>query len=511
MRKIKEILRLKWEANLSARKIASSCSISHHTVAKILKAAEDAGVNWPLPEELDDAALENLLYPEQNKGMISRPEPDPEYVHRELKRKHVTLMLLWCEYKQAHPDGLMYSQFCERYRQWRGSLDISMHQNHKAGEKLFVDWAGGTFPIVDRETGAISKAYLFLATLGASSYSYAEGFLSQDLPQWIAANIHAFYHFQGVTEIIVPDNLKTGVSKPNYYEPDINPTYQNMAEYFGTAIIPARVRRPDDKGKVEKGVQDAERWVLAALRNHTFFSLSEFNRAVMTKMAELNDKPFQKMDGSRRSLFEAIDRPALKPLPSQPYELAEWTKARVNVDCHVQGSDNNFYSVPYQLIKQVVELKVTASMMEIIFKGKRVALHRRALGKYLYVTEPSHLPKSHQQYLEWTPERIINWAGTVGPSTAALVTEIMSSKAHVEQGYRACLGVMRLAKSYPVERMEAAAKRALACRAISYKSFKSILEKGLDQTKLPAPAPGVIIKHENIRGSAYYQQRGDLH
>jgi hypothetical protein len=284
-----------------------------------------------------------------------------------------------------------------------------------------------------------------------------------------------------------------------------------MAEYFGTVIIPARVRKSDDKALVEKGVQDAEIWVLAALCNHTFFSLAEFNRAVMAKMAELNNKPFQKMEGTRRILFETIDRPALKPLPAQPYELAEWTKARVNVDYHVKHSDNNFYSVPYQLISQVVEIKATSSMVEIIFKGKRVALHRRALGKYIYVTEPSHLPKSHQEYLKWTPERIINWAGAVGPNTAALVTEIMYSKAHVVQGYRACLGVMRLAKSYPAERMEAAARRALDCRAISYKSFKSILEKGLDQAGLPAPSPEVIIKHENIRGSAYYQQGGDLH
>jgi transposase len=498
------------EAHLSARQIAKSCNISHHTVAKILKSAEVAGISWPLPEGLDDTALESMLYTKPNISNVNRPAPDPEYIYRELKKKHVTLALLWNEYKDAYHDGLMYSQYCERYRKWLGSLDVSMHQNHKAGEKLFVDWAGDTFPIVNRETGEVSKAYLFLATLGASSYSYAEAFLSQDLPQWITANIHAFYHFQGVTEIVVPDNLKTGVSKPNYYEPDINPTYQSMAEYFGTVVLPARVRHGDDKAAVEKGVQDAERWVLAALRNHTFFSLAEFNRAVMAKMAELNDKPFQKMDGTRRSLFETIDRPALKPLPSQPYELAEWTKARVNVDYHVQCSDKNFYSVPYQLIKQVVEIKMTSSMVEIIFKGKRVALHRRALGKYLYVTEPSHLPESHRKYLEWTPERITHWAGTVGPNTATLVSEIMNSKAHVEQGYRASLGVMRLSKSYPAERMEAAAKRALSYRAVSYKSFKSILEKGLDRAVLPDRSSDVIIRHENIRGGAYYRQGGDL-
>jgi transposase len=511
MRKIKEVLRLNYDAHLSSRKIAKSCNISPATVQKILKAAEAAGISWPLPEGLDDTALENRLYIKPNICNINRPAPDPEYIYRELKKKHVTLTLLWDEYRKAHHDGLMYSQYCEHYRKWRGSLDICMHQDHKAGEKLFVDWAGDTFPIANRETGEIDQSYLFLATLGASSYSYGEGFFSRDLPQWITANVHAFAHFQGVTEIVVPDNLKTGVSKPNYYEPDINPTYQSMAEYYGTVIIPARVRHGDDKALVEKGVKDAETWVLAALRNHTFFSLAEFNRAVMVKMAELNDKPFQKMEGSRRTLFETIDRPALKPLPSEPYELAEWTKARVNVDCHVQCSvDKNFYSVPYQLVKQLVELRVTANMVEIIFKGQRVFLHHRAPGKYVYVTEPSHLPERHQKYLEWTPERIVSWAGTVGPNTAALATEIMNSKAHVEQGYRACLGVMRLAKSYPAERMEAAAKRALSYKAVSYKSFKSILDKGLDQAELPAPSPEVIIQHENIRGSAYYQQGGDL-
>jgi transposase len=511
MRKIREILRLNFDAHLSARQIAKSCKISPATVLKILKAAETAGISWPLPEGLDDTALENMLYRKPSICSINRPAPDPEYIYRELKRKHVTLTLLWHEYKLAHPDGLMYSQFCEHYRKWRGSLDICMHQDHKAGEKLFVDWAGDTFPIVDRQTGEVRKAYLFLATLGASSYSYAEGFLSQDLPQWITAHVHAFEHFQGVTEIVVPDNLKTGVSKPNYYEPDINPTYLAMAEYYGTVIIPARVRKSNDKALVEKGVQDAETWILAALRNYTFFSLTEFNRAALDKLAELNDRPFQKMEGSRRILFETIDRPALKPLPCQPYELAEWTKGRVHVDCHVQCPvDKNFYSVPYQLIRQVVELRVTSSMVEIIFKGQRVALHQRPPGRYVYVTDPSHLPRSHREYLEWTPERIAGWAATVGPDTAALVAAIMDSKAHVEQGYRACLGVMRLAKSYPAERMEAAARRALGCKAVSYKSFKSILEKGLDQAELPAPAPEVIIRHGNIRGGAYYHQGGDL-
>lgn len=333
MRKIKEVLRLKWAHKLSNRKIAKSCFISRSTVADYLLRAKLAGLSWPLDPELDDAAIENLLFPVTDKSVpAERRMPDIEYLYRELKRKSVTMQLLWYEYKQANPDGYQYSQFCNLYRQWVKKLDLTLRQEHRAGEKLFIDYAGQTVSIVDPKTGEITEAQIFLATLGASNYTFAEASLSQDLPSWIKSHVHAFEFFGGVAKILVPDNLKAGVTNPCRYEPDINPTYQDLAEHYGTAVIPARSRRPKDKAKVESAVFVAERWILAALRNHTFFSLTELNRAIAEKLHNLNNRKFQKLNTSRSQLFETIDRPALKPLPSRPYEYAEWKKARVNID-----------------------------------------------------------------------------------------------------------------------------------------------------------------------------------
>jgi len=507
MRNIKEILRMKWEQGLSNRKIAQSCKIAHSTVSDILKRAEKANLSWPLPGELDEERLETLLYPDTVLSNGHRPEPDFGYIHQELKKKSVTLQLLWHEYKGQYPKGLQYSQFCYKYQQYRKKIDVSLRQNHKAGEKVFVDWAGQTFPVINSKTGEIDDAYLFVAVLGASNYTYAEAFLSQGLHQWIAAHSRAFEYFKGVPEIIVPDNLKTGVNRACYYEPEVNPTYQEMASHYGTVVIPTRTRKPKDKSKVEGGVLIVERWILAALRNHTFFSLWELNQAVFEKLKELNSKPFQKLEGTRKSLFENLDRPALKPLPSRPYEFAEWKKARVNIDTHVEF-EKNYYSVPHQLVREEVDIRATTGTVEIIFKGNRVASHKRVYGKGKYQTENTHLPRSHQKYLEWTPSRLIQWAEGIGDETAKLVKEILKSRPHPEQGYRSCLGIMRLGKAYPEERMEAAAKRALSIGATSYRSVKSILEKGLDKLEITPPVENTPIDHDNVRGASYYSQKG---
>ncbi|GAW92111.1 IS21 family transposase [Calderihabitans maritimus] len=507
MRNIKEILKLKWEQGLSNRKIARSIKASPTTVKDILVRAEKANLSWPLPEELDDEKLEALLYPAVVKTKGCRPEPDYEYIHRELRKKGVTLQLLWLEYKEQHPDGLQYSQFCYKYQKWREKLDVSMRQTHKAGEKVFVDWAGQTFPIVNPKTGEAQDTFIFVAVLGASNYTYAEAFLSQELSHWIAAHCRAFEYFNGVPEIVVPDNLRTGVSRACYYEPEINPTYQEMASHYGTVVIPTRSRKPKDKAKVENAVLVVERWIMAALRKHTFFSLDELNRAIFSKLEELNQKPFQKLEGCRKELFETLDRPALKPLPAKRYEFAEWKKVRVNIDSHIEF-DKNFYSVPHQLLKEQVEVRATASTVEIFYKGQRVASHQRVYGKGRHQTEPKHLPRAHQKYLEWTPSRLIHWSETIGPNTAELVKKILESRPHPEQGYRSCLGIMRLSKAYPKERMEAAAKRALTIGATSYRSLKSILEKGLDRLELTPPVNSNTIHHENIRGAGYYSKKG---
>ena len=346
MRTIKEVLRLKWEKKFSNKQIKQSCNIARSTIRGYLERAQSAGLSWPLTPDLDDGSLEALLFPPAPKeAPEKRGLPEMEYIRKELNRKGVTLYLLWLEYRAANPDGYQYSQFCLLYRQWTGKLDVCLRQTHRAGEKLFVDYAGQAIPITDPVYGQIKEAYLFIAALGASSYTFAWASFSQDLPSWVEAHIQAFNFFGGVPEILVPDNLKSGVNKPCYYEPDINPTYHDLAEHYGAVVIPARVAKPKDKAKAESAVFVAERWILAALRNHTFFSIVELNRAVAEKLQDMNSRKFQKMDGTRRSLYETIDRPALKPLPSSPYEYAEWKKARVNIDYHIE-IDGHYYSVP---------------------------------------------------------------------------------------------------------------------------------------------------------------------
>jgi transposase len=509
MRKIKEVLRLKWEHGCSNKQIARSCNIARSTVRDYLRRAELAGLSCPIEQTLDDTALENLLFPVRPVIPSSRRQMPPmEYLFREMKKKGVTLQLLWYEYKQGNPDGYQYSQFCHLHRQWVRKLDVTLRQEHRAGEKLFVDYAGQSFPVIDPCTGEILKSYIFIAALGASNYTFAEASLSQDLPSWIQAHVHAFQFIGGVPQILVPDNTKTGITHPCRYEPDINPTYQDLADHYGTTVIPARPGKPRDKAKVESAVLVAERWILAALRNHTFFSLAELNKAICEKLCDLNNRKFNKLDTTRRELYETIDRPALKPLPSHRYEYAEWKKLRVNIDYHVEV-DHHYYSVPYQLVKEQVDVCFTNHSVEVLFKNHRVASHKRSYKQGSFTTLKEHMPKSHQRYLEWTPSRIIKWAGRNGPKTKKLVSRIMENRPHPEQGFRSALGIMRLAKHYSPERLEQACARALLIKGYSYNSVKSILKNGLDQQSLlPELAEHTCpATHQNIRGKQYYQQK----
>jgi transposase len=509
MRKIKEILRLCLGGGMSPRKASQSCGIGRTTIREYLERAAKAGLSWPLPEELDETSLENLLFPSTVPLAAQRRNmPSFDYLHTELKKKHVTLQLLWHEYRESNPDGYQYSQFCLRYRAWVKTLDVSLRQDYKAGEKLFVDFAGDTIPIHDEMTGAATPAYLFVATMGASNYTYAQAVLSQDLYSWISLHIKAFQFLGAVPMITVPDNLKTGVTRPCRYEPDLNPTYQDMAAHYGTTIIPARVRKPRDKAKVESAVLIAERWIIAALRNHTFFSIEELNKAIREKLVEFNNRALQKMKVSRKELFESIDKPAMKPLPQSSYEYAEWEKHRVNIDYHVEVL-RHYYSVPYQLKGALVDVRITARTVEIFFKGKRVATHVKGYVPFKHTTLTEHMPESHRRYVSWTPSRIIGWAEKTGPSTGALVKEIMERKTHPEQGFRSCLGIIRLEKRYGEDRLEAACARALLMKAYTYKSVKSILEKKLDGQELPPARPATPVVHENIRGNQYYMKGED--
>ena len=506
MRQVYDDLRLKWSAGLSERQIAQSLGLSRPTVASYVHRAQAAGLSWPLPEGVDETTLETLLFPPPAaKGTLAHLAPDWASVHQELTHKGVTLLLLWQEYKAREPGGFQYSWFCQAYRAWAGKLDVVMRQSHRAGEKLFVDYAGQPLPIVNAHSGEVHDAQVFIAVLGASNYTYAEATWTQSLPDWIASHVRTFEALGGVPEVVVPDNLKAAVHRAHRYEPEINRTYADLAHHYGVAVIPARALRPRDKAKVEVGVQVVERWILARLRHDTFFSLTQANQAMSQLLITLNTRPFKKLPGSRHSLFETIDRPALHPLPPHPYEYAEWKRARVNIDYHVEV-EGHYYSVPYTLVKQQLDVRLTPHVVELLYKGKRVASHRRSHLKGRHSTVAVHMPKAHRHYAEWTPQRLIQWAATSGVATSRVVETILESRPHPQQGFRSCLGIMRLGKRYGAERLEAACRRALQIGACSYKSIESILKQGLDQTALPAKAKApTALDHDNIRGPQYYQ------
>ncbi len=501
MRKIREVLRLKHELGLSKTQIATSCNIGTTSIERYLAKAKLAELHWPLPPDLDDAALELLLYPSE--ARFRHEMPDFERIRQELKRKGVTLYLLWEEYKSSAPDGISYSRLCYLYRDFKKELPITMRQNHKAGEKVFVDYSGLTAPYVDRDTGEILEAEIFVGVLGASSYTYAEATKSQGLPDWIGSHVRMFKFFGGVPEVVVPDNLKSGVTKAHYYDPVVNPTYQDLANHYGVAVVPARVRKPKDKAKAEVGVQGIERRILAKLRDHTFFSVTEINAAIKPLLIEYNAVKFQKLPGSRVSEFIETDKPALKPLPKHDYSYADWKKVRAGIDYHI-AFEHHYYSVPSKYRQQQLDLRITNTMLECFCKSKLIAVHRRSY-KRGYTTVKEHMPKSHQKHVDWTPERLIRWAQKTGPQTTALIQTMLSSRPFVQQAFRACTGVMRLGKSYGQDRLELASKRALVFGAYTYQSIESILKKGLDRLPLTKDEGSSSIPvHDNVRGSNYY-------
>jgi transposase len=380
-----------------------------------------------------------------------------------------------------------------------------MRQVHKAGEKLFVDFSGKKPHIVDPKTGELIEVELFVAVLGASNYTYAEATASQRGPDWISAHTHAFSFYEGVAGALVPDQLKSGVVVPCRYEPGLQRTYEEMASHYGTAVLPARPRSPRDKAKVEVAVQVAQRWLLARLRNQTFFSLTEMNERIGELLEDLNHRKMRLYGASRRELFEKIDKPALRPLPERPFVYAEWKKVRVNIDYHVEV-DHHLYSAPHDLVHEELEARFTSTTVELLHRGARVASHARSYVRGQHTTKPEHMPKAHQKHLEWTPSRLVHWAGTIGPRAQELVQSILAERPHPEMGYRSCLGILRLAKQYGNERLEAACARASAVRARSYRHVASILKNGLDRAPLPGSSEPDAPRapHENIRGGGYY-------
>ena len=508
MRKIRDVLRLH-AGGLSKRRIAASLTIGRTAVGDYIRRAKRAGLGWPLAEGLADEDLDRLLFPPAPVVYPrGRPPADWPALHRELKRPGVTLSLLWEEYRAVHPDGYGYSQFCARYRAWKGKLDVTMRQSHVAGEKMFVDYAGATAEVIDPESGEVHEAQIFVATLGASSYTYAEATWTQGLPNWIGSHTRAFAYFDGVPAQVVPDNLKSGVVKACLYDPEINRTYADLAAHYDTAIVPARPRKPRDKAKVEVGVQLVERWILARLRNRRFFSLAELNQAIRELLETLNGRVTKHLGASRRQLFEALDCPALQPLPAQAYQYAEWKQRRAGLDYHVEVA-KHYYSVPHALAKQKLWARITERTVEVFHKGRRVAAHMRGSGNRRHTTVAEHMPSAHRRYASWTLERIRREATANGTDTEALIDRILRTRPHPEQGFRTCIGILRLAKSHGGERLEAACERALEIGAQSYSSVVSILKNNLDRHKPASSAKGAAtgpaIDHANIRGPHYFQ------
>lgn len=511
MRQIREILRQKWVLDRPHREVAQSLRIGLGTISVVLEKAKQAGLDWPTVQTLTDAVLEARLY---TRPHAARPEPAPRpwpdcgYIHRERRKPGVTLELLHLEYLEQHPDGYRYTQYCEIYRRWLKRRGLSMRQVHRAGEKVFVDYSGKKPTIIDPATGELTEVELFVAVLGASNYTYADATRTQQVHDWIGSHARAFAFFGGVPEVVVPDQLKSGVTLACRYEPGLQRTYEEFAQHYTTVILPARPKRPRDKPKVEVAVQIAQRWILARLRHERFFSLAELNARIRELLEPLNAKVMRTYRASRRELFVQLDQPALRPLPADPFLVGEWTiDARVNIDYHIDVH-GHYYSVPYALLHELVDARRTATTVEIFHRGQRVAAHVRNDLRGRHTTDPAHMPKAHRAHLEWTPSRLIDWARTIGPQTAALVGAILADRPHPEQGYRSCLGILRLAKGYGSTRLEAACGRAGAVQARSYRHVDAILKHGLDRLPLAPEAAAqltLVPTHEHVRGPAYYQ------
>jgi transposase len=513
MRKIREVLRLKFEQGRGHREIAASCGIGVATVSEYLRRARDSGVGWQQAQQRSDAELEAQLFPKAQYGAVVERAPiDFDWVHRELRRTGVTLQLLWSEYVQGvqGKEPYQYSQFCALYTAWRSRLDLVMRQVHRAGEKAFIDYSGKRATLIDAETGQAREVELYVMVLGASNYTFAEATLTQRVADFISSITRGLEFFGGVPEVLVPDQLRSAVSGPDRYDPDINATLLELAKHYETTIIPARPRKPRDKAKVETAVLVVQRWILARLRHRRFFSLEELNVAIAELVVELNARAFRKLEGSRRSAFEAIDRPALRPLPVKRFEPFQWRKARVNIDYHV-AFDDRFYSVPHALVGERIEMRATTLTVEVFHGGQRVYSHRRSYGpKGTMVTCEHHRPVSHSDYGKWPPERLIAWAGTLGPSVARVAEMTMSAYPRPEMGYRPVLGLIRSGERYGAQRFDAACARALAVsgRTVPRRKFiETLLKQRLEHAPVATTETvRPLGHHDNVRGGAYYDK-----
>ncbi len=502
MRQLREVLRLRLHAQLSLRQIRDSLKLSLGAIQKVISKADELSLTWDAIEKLNDQQLIQQFYSTPDTRQSSKFQlPDWIDLYQELKRKGTTKYLLWEEYCQQYPDRhYSYSQYCILYQRWLKKQRRSMRQTHKAGEKLFVDYAGQTVPIVSYVTGEIKTAQIFVAVLGASNYTFCEATWSQKLPDWINSHVRAFDFIGGVPTIVVPDNLKSAVTKACRYDPELNPSYQQLAAHYGTALVPARPLKPKDKAKAEVGVQIIERWILARLRHHTFFSLGELNVCIKALLKEVNNKPFKQLKGTRQQWFDSIDRPALLPLPKQSYQYTDITTVKVNIDYHVQYEDH-FYSIPHHLVGEAIELHAKEYIIELYFHNQRITSHARKYYSGM-TTVSEHMPVKHEKHHKWTPGRLMNWAKDIGDEVLLWVKTVLNQRQHPEQAYRVCLGLLNLSRSYPAERLNKACLIANKKSLYKLKHIKDILLSNQDQL-LPEnkeSLPTLPQAHENIRG-----------
>jgi transposase len=503
MRQLRHLLRLHHDG-VSAREIGRRLGVARSTIQDNLKRAAAAGLAWPLADDVTDEALERQLFGRAGvtQGLRRRVEPDWAALARELKRPGVTMSILWEEYREVHPEGYGYSRFCDLLRGFERRLTPVMRQHHVAGEKAFVDYSGKRIGIADPTTGEIREAEIFVGVLGASNLTYAEATWTQTLPDWTGAHVRMLRFFGGAPRLLVPDNLKSGVNKASFYDPEINRTYGAMAAHYAVGILPARPRRPRDKAKVEAGVRFAQTYILGRLRHLTFFSLAECNAAITLVMQRMNERPMRNLGLSRRELFETIERDALSALPADDWEFAEWRRARVNLDYHIEAHDF-LYSVPHALIRAEVDVRITARTVEIFHRGQRVGAHQRRYAGRKHGTDADHMPSSHRRYAEWTPDRFRRWAGKIGPNTEALISAVLASRPHPEQGFRTCLGVLRAYRGLDPARLEAVSARAVELGVLNSKGVASLLARKFDSSSADS-SPVTLIDHANVRGPRYY-------
>jgi len=505
MEKAREVLRLHYETGLSQREIAQSVNISLGSVSGILSKAREAEIVYPLT--MSNKELGSVLYPSMNKDGKQKPvEPDLQYIHQEMQKKGMTLTLLWEEYKTAHPDGLMLTQFCDRYRKFRKQNDVYLRKIYKAGERMHVDWAGLTMKYMD-DTGVEQPAYIFVAVLPASSYMYVEPFRNMEECSWIDAHVHTFEYFEGVPIIATPDNPKVAITYADFHDPVSNRSYAEMASHYGVAIVPTRVKKPKDKAPAEKAVQIAERRIISKLRNRQYHDFGELWSDVRDELEVVNRAPFKKLPGSRWSVFMETEKSELMSLPTSRYELADWKQAKAGMDYHVQY-DDHYYSVSYLYAGKQLLIRATSNAIEVFFDHERVASHVRSYNRSTrYVTLPEHMPSNHRAMVDWTPERFESWAEKYGSNTLDYIRFLMQRREHPEQAYKTCAGILRMGTSVTNTGMEVICRAAKEKNIFTYKYFSLLFKKMMPDLERRQPDP---IMHENLRGSSYYGGDGNV-